>query len=199
MFGDSFLFLSSIFFFFFQKDLLLFLAVHDHHLSWRSEVYFKLEFPNSYYLDLAMLLSAKLNNYYGIASHGVVIKLLLNLLCNRLYSDFLVFLIRKCTNQATKYSRSSFQFFFSNVFLSSYNVTFDLSCSHSPVLYNICVSSSKGLGVVTEVWEIFCVLYGVNVCRVDYSSLSSLLTFNYTVPWFAIFRTQWPWKSFLFL
>lgn len=145
-----------------------------------------------------MLLSAKLNNYYGIASHGVVIKLLLNLLCNRLYSDFLVFLIRKCTNQAAKYSRSSFQVFFQ---MFSYPLIMLplIFPAPTPVLYNICVSSSKGLGVVTEVWEIFCVLYGVNVCRVDYSSLSSLLTFNYTVPWFAIFRTQWPWKSFLFL
>lgn len=55
-----------------------------------------------------MLLSTKLNNYYGIVSHGVVIKLLLNRLCNRLYSDFLAFLIRKCINQSTKYPRGTF-------------------------------------------------------------------------------------------
>lgn len=81
---------------------------------------------------------------------------------------------------------------FSKVFLSSYNVTFDLSCSLSPVLYNICISSSKGL--VTEVWEIFCILYSVNVCRMYCSSFSSGLNFNYTVPWLAMFHAQWPWK-----
>lgn len=36
-------------------------------------------------------------------------KLLLSLICNKPYSDFRTFLIKKCTNQTTKYSRDSFQ------------------------------------------------------------------------------------------
>lgn len=46
-------------------------------------------------------------------------KLLLNLLWNKLYSDFLTCLIRNCINQITKHSRDSFPILFKGFLMPS--------------------------------------------------------------------------------